>query len=94
MPLLLATLPIIRTPGCIVLATCMNMKLFTTISVGQLWVSHHGHILFTLPNQVKTTITHPSNLICDDDVDGEPGGDDGGGDDDDDSDDDDVEEAP
>ena len=56
---------------------------FQTIGVGQLWVGHHGCALFALPNPAKTTISQPSNLLYDDDVDGEPGGGDRGGDDDD-----------
>ena len=83
-------LPVLRTPGQIDLATCLNMQLFKTIGVGQLGLSHHGHALFALPNPAKTTITYPSNLLCDNDVDGEP---EGGGDDDSD-DDDDAADAP
>ncbi|KAJ8427198.1 hypothetical protein Cgig2_011774 [Carnegiea gigantea] len=58
----------------------------------QLWLNHHGHALFPLPNQDKTIITCPSNLVYNDDEDGESGGesDDGG----DDGSDDDVEEVP
>jgi len=67
---------------------------FTTVGVGQLWVNHYGHALFALPNQAKTTITHPSNLLYDDDVDSEPVDDDSGEDDGGSDDDDDVEEAP
>jgi len=61
------------------------MKLFTTVGVGHLWVSHHGRALFALPNPTKTIITRPSKLLYDDNVDGESGGADGGGHDDDDA---------
>ena len=65
------------------LITCINMKLFKALSGGQLWLNHYGHALFALPNQAKTTITRPSNLIYNDDTDGESGGEfDGGGNDD------------
>jgi len=71
------------------------MKLFKAIHGGHLWLNHHGCALFSLPNQAKTTITHLSNLIFHDDVDGESGGesDDGGACDVSDVDDD-AEEAP
>jgi len=82
-------LQVLCTPGRIDLATCLNVTLFKTIDVGQLWVNHHGRTLLTLPNLAKTTITCPSNLLYHDDVDGEPGGDDSSRDDDDD-----VKEAP
>ena len=59
---------------------------------GQSWLNHHGHALFPLPNQAKTTITRPSNLVYNDDEHGESGGEsDGDGDD---GSDDDVEEVP
>ena len=72
-------LPVLRTPGRIDLATCLNMKLSQTVGVGRLWLSHHGRALFFLPNLAKTTITCPSNLLYDDAVDSEPGGVEGGG---------------
>ena len=42
------------------------MKLFTTLGGGQLWLNHHGRALFPLPNQPRTTIHNPENLIYDD----------------------------
>ena len=66
-------LPVLRTPSCIDLTTCLNMHLFKTVGVGQLWLNHHVHALFALSNPAKTTITRPSNLLYDDDVNGEPG---------------------
>ncbi|KAJ8441908.1 hypothetical protein Cgig2_014377 [Carnegiea gigantea] len=85
-------LSILYCPGRIDLITCISMKLFKEHRGGQLWLNHHGHALFPLPNQAKTTITHPSNLVYNDDEDGESGGkSDGGGDD---GSDDDVEEVP
>ena len=60
---------------------------------GQLWLNHHGHALFALPNQDKTTVTRPSNLVYNDDKDSKSRGELDGGDDDG-SDDDDVEEVP
>ncbi|KAJ8450540.1 hypothetical protein Cgig2_020177 [Carnegiea gigantea] len=57
------------------------MKLFKALGGSQLWLNHHDRALFPLPNRAKTTITNPSNLVYDDDVDGESGGEsDGGGD--------------
>jgi len=70
------------------------MELFQTVGVGQLWLSHHGHALFSLPKPTKTTIMRPSNLLYDDAVGGEPGGVQGVGHDDDSDDDDDAEDAP
>ena len=89
------TLSILYRSAHIHMLTCINMKLFKAIHNGQLWLNHHGRALFSFPNQAKTTITHLSNLIYHDDIDGESGGEsddngahDGSGDDDD------VEEAP
>jgi len=88
-------LAVLHTPGRIDLATFLNMKLFQTIGVGQLWLSHHGRALFPLPNPAKTTITHLFNLLYDDAVDSEVGGVKGGGHDDDRyNDDDDAEDVP
>jgi len=76
------------------------MKLFQIVGVGQLWLSHHGHALFSLPDPTKTTITCPSNLLYDDAIDSEPGGVEGGGvpggrrDVDSDDEDDDAKDAP
>ncbi|KAJ8437669.1 hypothetical protein Cgig2_028607 [Carnegiea gigantea] len=58
----------------------------------QLWLNYHGHALFALPNQAKTTITHPSNHVYNDDGDGESRGKSEGSDED--GSDDDVEEVP
>ncbi|KAJ8424578.1 hypothetical protein Cgig2_002590 [Carnegiea gigantea] len=87
-----AALSILHQPGYIDLITYINMKLFKVLGGGQLWLNHHGRALFPLPNRPKTTITNPSNLVYDDDVDGESGGEsDGGGDD---GSDDDVKNTP
>jgi len=74
------------------------MKHFKTI-VGYLWLSHHGRVLFVLPNPTKTTIARPSHLLYDDAIDGELGGVENGGvqvggHDNDNDDDDETEEAP
>ena len=68
-----AALPILYQPGRIDLATCLNMKLFTTRGGGQLWLNHHGRELFPLPNQPRTTVTNHENLIYDDEAAGEAG---------------------
>ena len=57
-----------------------------------MWLNHHGHALFALPNQAKTTITPLFSLVYNDDEDGESRGELDGGDDD--GSDDDVEEVP
>jgi len=68
------------------------MKLFKALGGSQLWLNHHGRALFPLPKRTKTTITNPSNLVYNDDVDGESGGEsDGVGDN---GSDDDVEDIP
>ena len=85
-------LSILYRPGRIDLITCINMKLFKALGGSQLWLNRHGRALFPLPNRTKTTITNPSNLVYDDDVDGESRGEyDGGGDS---GSDDDVEDIP
>jgi len=50
------------------------MKLFKALGDGQLLLNHHGRALFPLPNRTKTTITHLSNLLYNDDEDGASGG--------------------
>ena len=76
-----AALSILHHPRRFDLITCINMKLFKALGGSQLWLNHHGRALFPLPNRTKTTITNPSNLVYDDDVDVESGGEsDGGGD--------------
>jgi len=61
----------LHTPGSIDLLTCIHMHLFEALDKGQLCLSHYGYILFGLLNRELTTITRPSNLIYDNDVDGE-----------------------
>jgi len=93
-------LPVLYTPNRIDLTICLNMKPFTIVGVGQLWLSHHGHALFALPNPVKPTMTCLSNLPYEDAIVGEPGDvqggrhDDDSDDDDNDHDDDDAEDTP
>ena len=84
-------LSILCGPGRSDLITCINMNLFKALNGGQLWLNHHGNALFALPNQAKTTITCSSNLVYDDDADGESRGKSGG---DDDRSDDDIDEVP
>jgi len=67
-------LPVLRTPGHIDFATCLNMKLFKLASGDQVWLSYHGRALFHLPNPAKTTTTRTSNLLYDDAVDSQPTG--------------------
>ncbi|KAJ8429181.1 hypothetical protein Cgig2_011785 [Carnegiea gigantea] len=69
----IASLPILHRPGRLDLATCLNMKLFTTHGGGPLWLNHHGRALFPFPNQPRTTVTNPENLIYDDEAAGEAG---------------------
>ena len=68
------------------------MKLFKALGVDQLWLNHYGRTPFPLPNRNKTTITHLSNHIYNDEDDSAFGGksDDGG----DNGSNDDVEEVP
>ena len=63
------SLAILCTPKCIDVVTCI-INLFWAIDGGQSWLNHHGRPLFHLSKQEKTTITSPSNLVHDDDVDG------------------------
>ncbi|KAJ8448899.1 hypothetical protein Cgig2_030755 [Carnegiea gigantea] len=69
----IASLPILHQPGRLDLATCLNMKLFTTHGGGPLWLNHHGRALFPFPNQPRTTVTNHENLIYDDEAAGEAG---------------------
>ena len=55
--------PMLWTPRHIDVATSINMKLFSVINGGQLWLNHHVQPLFALPAQDKATITSTSNLI-------------------------------
>ena len=67
----ISTLQVSYTPGLIDLLTCLCIDLFKSINGGQLWLSHHSHALFVLPNHEMATVTYPSNLIYDDVVDDE-----------------------
>jgi len=90
----LVDLSILYSLSSIDLITCVNTKTFKVLNGGWLWLNHHCHVLFALPNEAKTTITLSSNLIYHDNMDGVSGVMLDGSSDDDGSGDDDVNEVP
>jgi len=46
-------IPVLHPDGRMYMAKCIHMELFTMVS-GQVWLNHHSHTLFPLPNTERT----------------------------------------
>ena len=68
-------MPILHDGAYLNLETCVHVEIFTIVG-NQIWVNHHGHAVFPLPNTPYTTITNEANLSYDNDIDGEGGAED------------------
>ena len=63
-------MPILRDGAPLNLEACVHMEIFTMLG-NQIWVNHHSHALFPLPDTPHITITNEANWSYDNDIDGE-----------------------